>query len=132
MITDSPGPYPTGRCIGAPREPATTFRHLITTAQDYLESNGLEESQSRSGLVSSHLDTFGELLEIHHLEHVVEGSITPMHRAARREMNGGAGTNATVTQEVSYFLWQGTGLKEVRQIPLESAGKENSRGHKRT
>ena len=30
--------------------------------------------------------------------------------------------NATVTQEVSYFLIRGTGLKEVRQIPFESAG----------
>ena len=31
--------------------------------------------------------------------------------------NGGVGTNATVTQEVSYFPDRGTGLMRARQIP---------------
>ena len=72
MITDSPGPYPTGRCIGAPREPVTTFRHVMSTAQDYVESNGLEQSQWRIGLVGIHLDVSDGLLWVNHLKHAVE------------------------------------------------------------
>ena len=40
----------------------------------------------------------------------------------RDEKTVASAQNATVTQEVSYFLIRGRGLKEVRRIPFESAG----------
>ena len=63
-----------GAAFGTPEESVTPAksRRLIATAQDYLESNGLEQSQWRIDLVSIKLDASGKLLEINHLEHAVE------------------------------------------------------------
>ena len=46
-----------------------------------------------------------------------------MHLGAG-DNNGGVGTNATVTQEVSYFPKRGTGLKVPVEYPFESTDAE--------
>ena len=63
-----------GTAIGTPEESVTAAksRRLAATAQHYLESNGLEQSQWRIDLDSIHLDLAGKLLEVNHLEHAVE------------------------------------------------------------
>ncbi len=63
-----------GAAFGAPEESVTAAKsqRLIATAQDYLESNGLEQSQWRIDLVGIHLDVAGKLLEVNHLENAVE------------------------------------------------------------
>ena len=63
-----------GSVFGVPEESVTTAKsqRLVATAQHYLESNGLEQSQWRVDLVSIHLDVAGKLLAVNHLENVVE------------------------------------------------------------
>ncbi len=63
-----------GSAFGTPEESITAAKsqHLVATAQHYLESNGLEQSQWRIDLVSIHLDRAGKLLGIGHLENAVE------------------------------------------------------------
>ena len=63
-----------GAAFGTPEESvtATKSQRLVATAQHYLGSNGLEQSQWRVDLVSIHLDVAGKLLEVNHLENAVE------------------------------------------------------------
>jgi len=63
-----------GAAFGTPEESvtATKSKRLAATAQHYLESNGLEQSQWRIDLVSIHLDVAGKLLEVNHLENALE------------------------------------------------------------
>ena len=63
-----------GAAFGAPEESVTAAksRRLVATAQHYLESNGLEQSQWRVDLIGIHLDVSGKLLEVNHLENAVE------------------------------------------------------------
>ena len=63
-----------GAAFGTPEESITDAksRRLAATAHHYLESNGLEQSQWRIDLVSIHLDVTGKILEVNHLENVVE------------------------------------------------------------
>ena len=63
-----------GAAFGTPEESVTAAksRRLAATAQHYLESKGLEQSQWRVDLVSIHLDVGGKLLEVNHLENAVE------------------------------------------------------------
>lgn len=63
-----------GAAFGTPEESvtATKSRRLVATAQHYLASNGLEQRQWRIDLVSIQLDLAGKLLELNHLENVVE------------------------------------------------------------
>ncbi len=54
-----------GAAFGTPEESVTAAKsqRLIATAQDYLERNGLEQSQWRIDLVGIRLDVAGKLLE---------------------------------------------------------------------
>ncbi len=63
-----------GAAFGTPEESVTAAKshRLVATAQHYLESNGLEQSQWRVDLVSIHLDAAGKLLGVNHLENAVE------------------------------------------------------------
>ena len=63
-----------GTAFGTPEESVTAAksRRLAATAQHYLESNGLEQSQWRIDLISIQLDLAGKLLEVDHLENAVE------------------------------------------------------------
>ena len=63
-----------GSAFGTPEESITAAKsqRLVATAQHYLESNGLEQSQWRIDLVSIRLDRAGKLLGIDHLENAVE------------------------------------------------------------
>ena len=63
-----------GTGFGTPEESvtATKSQRLIATAQDYLESNGLEQAQWRVDLVGINLDGAGKLLKVEHPEHAVE------------------------------------------------------------
>ncbi|MCH8989831.1 MAG: YraN family protein [Chloroflexi bacterium] len=62
-----------GAAFGTPEESVTAAksRRLIATAQDYLQTHGLEQSQWRVDLVSIRLDTAGKLLGVNHLENAV-------------------------------------------------------------
>ena len=62
-----------GDAFGTPEESVTPAksRRLIATAQDYLQTHGLEQSQWRIDLVSIRLDVAGKLLGVNHLEHAV-------------------------------------------------------------
>ena len=63
-----------GAAFGTPEESVTAAksRRLIATAQDYLQTHGLEQSQWRIDLVSIRLDVAGKLLGVNHLENAVE------------------------------------------------------------
>ena len=63
-----------GAAFGTPEESVTAAksRRLIATAQDYLQTHGLEQSQWRVDLVSIRLDVAGKLLGVNHLENAVE------------------------------------------------------------
>ena len=63
-----------GAEFGTPEESvtATKSQRLIATAQGYLQKNGFEQSPWRVDLISIHLDEKGKLLEVSHLENVVE------------------------------------------------------------
>ena len=62
-----------GAAFGTPEESVTAAksRRLIATAQDYLQTHGLEQSQWRVDLVSIRLDVAGKLLGVNHLENAV-------------------------------------------------------------
>ena len=63
-----------GAPFGTPEESVTAAksRRLIATAQEYLETHGLAQSQWRIDLVSIHLDAQGKMLGVNHLENAVE------------------------------------------------------------
>ncbi len=63
-----------GGAFGTPEESVTAAksRRLIATAEDYLQTHDLEQSQWRVDLVSIRLDVAGKLLGVNHLENAVE------------------------------------------------------------
>ena len=59
--------------MGTPEESvaATKAKRLIATAQDYLQENDLEQAPWRIDVVSIHLDNWGKLLEVNHIQSAV-------------------------------------------------------------
>lgn len=64
-----------GTAAGTPEEGVTGVksRKLVATAQQYLETNNLEDVEWRIDLVAVELDTHGKLLRCEHIENAVLG-----------------------------------------------------------